>query len=407
MSSTPTPSASKSFATRVALTSVSNVASTGLAFVVAVASAKLLGAEDRGRFIALVTGISITSLAATLGAGSAGRRLLILDEGGLSLARYLRVSLKLSLGGAAIGWITAALALPLFGAELGLAGTVACIAAGGGSTFSLMVFESLNAFGRTSLSAALPGFGSFVTLLVLYLAFGEMDLDAALSAWAVGITVSAVAGLGGLPRSTTSPSRPTQTRELVRLGARLFPFSVMQALAMRLDRVLFPLLGGASGAGVYSIAATLSEALRFISLALSQQLVSRSARGEFGSAQTRRTLVMLLACQLALAVPLTIGVVLISEHLLGPGFEGIPWVFVALIPAELVMSVYLVYSRILLGLGDAQALSIGAVEGVVVMLVADVALIPTLGPFGAVIASALTYITLATGARRALSAHPR
>lgn len=396
----------RGFASAVVSTAAGSVLAACLATAFTGLTARWLGPSDRGRLVTATTTVSLVAIIAGLGVGSAARRLLVSDRQRVPFARYRAVSVILAVNTAIISGVL----LMAVGGRLELSLTwiewFCCIVFAALASYSTSLYEAMNSYGltaRSSIAVAIGAASSLAVFVSTSLVFGR-GLGWALAAASAGLIVSCTYA----QRRLAAPARaaaawtgsPGGATVLVREGIKLAPFSLGQAAVLRLDRVLVAGLLGPSAAGVFSVAAALSELLRVGSLALSQRITFSSARGVLDADTVRRARRSAVTVQLVLGGLIAAALPFVVSPLLGEGYDEVAAIFPVLVLGELFLSDYLVTSRSLLGRGDSNSLSRIAVVGVVVLIALDLIMINRWGLVGASIASSGGYAFLAVASAR-------
>jgi O-antigen/teichoic acid export membrane protein len=376
----------------------------GANIIFVLVTARVLGPSDRGRLVAITTSASLVSILCAMGVGSAGRYLLASPElrNSLPFRRYARLSGLLAAGSGVLNVgvlaaLRAPLGLPPETAFLVLGGLLAAL-----MTLSTLLFDAMNAFGLTAMSSlaassvGLFGLISFIGLVRLF----ESELTAAVVGTATGFGVACVVAAWFLHRTPKSCGGLKTQLDLLRAGLRLAPFSLGQAAVLRLDRLLVALIAGPAAAGVYSVAAALSEGLRVVSHALSQRLTFGAARRELAASTIQRSRRVVTVLQASLGVLLCLAAPFVVPSLLGVDYSSTTTILPVLVIGELALTQYLVTSRVLLGTGHFGTLSVTAAVGVSTLIVLDLALIPPWELYGAAAASSISYGILAALSER-------
>lgn len=199
---------------------------------------------------------------------------------------------------------------------------------------------------------------------------------------------------GLLPLS--APGR-AELVDLLRSGWRALGLTTGLALMARADRYLLGVTTTVSTVGVYSLAATLSEAPRVVPAALGQILNRDVALGA-GVPHARRELRLAVLSAAAMSVVVAVGGWLLVVPFFGAAFADARPLLLILLVAEVGFAPFAVASRGLLGggwLGTAGAL--GAVGGLAAVALFAV-VIPIWGPYGAAAACVVAYAGLSAAA---------
>lgn len=233
----------------------------------------------------------------------------------------------------------------------------------------------------------------YVSIVAFGFAFGLItvqyvivaNLAGVVSAFAVGLHVCRASFLG------TRDLR----KSVVRGGIKYAGSSIVEASANRLDQILVLPLIGAFGAGLYSIAVTVSSiplsighalGAHFFNLSARQEPSARSVGGD--AIRSATVLVAVFVAPIALAVPFLVPVVF------GSDFEqAIPSVLVSLI-GSVFMTIAYVGSMVLAGAGRGGMMTYAQLGCLIVGISLLYLLAPIWGALGASVASASGYFVL-------------
>ena len=247
--------------------------------------------------------------------------------------------------------------------------------------------------------------GSYVVVVLILLTVAHLGVTAGLLAAVVGALVMTGGSLGYLLRI----DRPRLDRPLMRrmlsYGARNQIGLVFQSLNYRLDVVILQFFRPLREVGYYVIAQIVAELT--LTLANSFQgvlaLVSREDHEERRAATTTASVrhhgILAAGTLLATAV----GGPLLIKYAFGHAFHAAIVPMLLLLPGIWFLGTGRVVSANLAGLGRPGLPSTFAGVAAVVTVVLDLALIPALGIYGAVIASVCAYTTYGLGSLVALS----
>jgi O-antigen/teichoic acid export membrane protein len=394
---TPEP-ASKSdgtdFAGDVSITFLAKGATYGLAFASTVIVARALGPTGRG---AVAVALTLGAILVQLGSAGFISGFAYYVAGGQSTpAQAVRQALFLTIaigGGLAIGVIALRAAAPHV---VGLGwGTTVLVAVGApGILYMLLLQGILLGQGRARAYNALDLYRAGFAVAGLLIWETLVGLD---QVSAVAILIGAwwlAAALGILHLRTPKWWLPQLQRDLLgqmlRYGARVYMGTVLGLLLITLDLLLVNAYLGAKAAGLYSVSATMAEAMLLIPLVVGINLLPRVARGSgpAASAAAFRVTVIVLgtACIVcaALAGPLV-------RLLFGDQFAPAASLFQLLSPGVFALGLAAVLSHHFAGEG--YPLPAVAAAGIVLALniVLDVLLLRPLGLHEASIASSAAY----------------
>jgi O-antigen/teichoic acid export membrane protein len=194
-----------------------------------------------------------------------------------------------------------------------------------------------------------------------------------------------------------SVESPKWAMRLLKFGVRTQAIWVLLALNYRLDMALLASLGSLNQLGVYSIAVGFTEVAWLGANALSAVLLPHLSNVEPGVAFLRaaRGLRMAASSTLLFASAVGIGLWLLAVPVFGSGFAGTTVAFFALIPGLVALAAFKIVAIHEIAMHRiAQPIALAGM-GVVVNVVANVLLIPRLGPVGAALSSSLSYTSIA------------
>lgn len=194
-----------------------------------------------------------------------------------------------------------------------------------------------------------------------------------------------------------SPGRPTvaQAKAVCAFGARGQAGNLISLLNFRLDFVLLAAIAGPAVLGGYAVASKFAEVLRIPSLSLFWVLYPRFAKDDARQAEARARRLIPRAGGLtaAAAVPLALSAPFIVPAVFGEDFRP------AIVPAQILLlglsieGVAGVITAFLYGRGRPGLNSLATGAGLLLTVILDILLIPTLGAVGAAWASTVAYLT--------------
>lgn len=385
-----------------------SLASAVLDSATAVVSARALGVAGRGLFAVALTVVGLASAVSSFGVPTVGR--VRLTGGDLTLGRYLSVVPVHAVAGAVLaalstqGLVVAGLSQGGWSLSL-VSGLVALF-----TVSSAFIFDGLNAFGRHQRVAASNTAGSAVALVGgLGLAATGPSPAAYLAALALSQAVQTAvafrwlraAGAGALSYSGRAHMA------LARSGAAAMPYQVSTLATFRLDRYIVAAFTGVVGAGLYSVAATLSEATRMLPLAFGQVLLFGRSSGQVSAATERKVRRLVLAVTWSALALLAVVAPLAVRTLFGASYLPAVTPLRILLLAEAMLAAWLIDTRLLIASRRFGAASTTTAISAMIVLAGNLALIPFFGLGGAAAASVLAYMAAALVARRMLRRPPR
>jgi len=241
--------------------------------------------------------------------------------------------------------------------------------------------------------------GLTIASLCIYLTLvGIMGLGLVGALWAA-VLVACIGPVGyliGAVRATRWIAKPQRVtyRELFRYGLPLYPGNLTQYFSARVDVYLLAWLvpDPAASLGYYSMAVTMAQTVFFFPTAVSTMFfpyvveASREDSGRNVAMVSRVTLIVTAGFALALAPAVTVMI-----HVILPAFDDALPAFYVLLPGIISLSLVKVLSSYLAGLALTGWLSSVNVASLGLNLVANLILIPPLGIVGAALASLISY----------------
>jgi O-antigen/teichoic acid export membrane protein len=380
-----------------AATVVCKVASSGAAGAVALLTARKLGPSGRGVLVLMLTLSAFTLLIGSLGMNISARIHLVAERDRVDCSDFLGLSIVLVIAQVVFCATIGEVLLPLVNVHLSVGEELLFGALAGSLLAPYLLNAAINAYGLITGAAAVvaAGSGAQLVLTVALYAAGVATVDPYVRVLIGGNVLQAVLGLVALRRVGVR-LRPTfalgRWAVLVRTGLPAIAIDLSQALTFRVDRYMLGLFLNPAAVGVYSVAATVPELLRLPALAVGQpifhRLASNSARVEDFN-RTRR----LCVGAMALAAGGTFVVAPWFVHVFfGDAYGGAVTPLRILLLAEFGITFFYLDAAFLAAghrrVGDAAT---GALAGCVVVVIADLVLIPTHGIIGAAWASVIGY----------------
>lgn len=224
------------------------------------------------------------------------------------------------------------------------------------------------------------------------LAAGAGDRGAII-AWTIGLAVLAPLVYVPLRRRVGPPQRPSQPdldRRLLRVGFRLVLVNSSLLLSTRLALLALAAFASTALVGVYSVAIAVSELLYMTTIALESSAFHRIGSGDRLTAvslttRSIRHVIVLTCVGAAVTVPLTF---LLLPSIVGPGYEQVPALVLALVPGVVAFAVWwAMHTFFVVRLDRSQVAARVAGVGIVLTAVLAFALVPVWGVWGAVVSS--------------------
>lgn len=378
-----------------------------ISFATSVVIARTLGAPAKGVFdLAIATAML---LALVLGLALPSGITFAVARGLAAPRRVAVIVLGLAAAQTTIAWLvlSAADELPPLAAVLGtgMGGSAAVLVAGLVGTTALGANLKAIAVGRLRIVlAAWVELGGRVLILfgilVVASSAGSMRLTAAV---VIGVVVAAsfasALGLGALAVGGAPSGRGLGMRLGLRIALPSYLANVLQFLNYRLDLFLVAAFLTTAAVGVYALAATLGQMVWLVSNALAATLFPTVAAGGSSDpgAGHRTSALSRFALASAIALGLALGVAAIPgvRLLFGDEFDAAVPVLWLLLPGIVVFAPVNVISAHLAGIGRPELNLAASGASLVVTVLLDVVLIPTIGIAGAAIATTCSYVVAA------------
>jgi O-antigen/teichoic acid export membrane protein len=371
--------------------------SVGASAGAALLTAHQLGPSGRGVLVLLLTLASLVTLIGSLGMNLAARIHLVGDMDRMELADYLGLSAVLTAAAMVLCVAVGAVLLPFVDVHLSAADQLLFGALAGSIQAPFLLNAAINAYGFTARAAAVDAAGT-VAQLVLTAALmiaGQRRVDAYVAALVLGNVLQVLLGVRTL-RPTAGSLRPRFDRSawkpVVRTGLPGIAIDLSAILTFRLDRYLIGLFLDPAAVGIYSVAATAPELLRLPALAMGQPMFHRLAAKTARVEDFARTRLLCLLATGALALATYAVAPFAVRTLFGSDYEGAITPLRVLLLAEFGITLFLIDGACAAAaFGHLRDAAAAAVSGCVVVVVADLVLIPSHGVVGAAWGSVIAY----------------
>jgi O-antigen/teichoic acid export membrane protein len=230
-------------------------------------------------------------------------------------------------------------------------------------------------------------------------AIGAAAVDLLLAVVVVAGLVSAGLAARWLARASGGPIRIRfdLLREHAGYGLRAFAVSILVFLLLRSDILIIQMLLGTTETGYYAVSVAVTEVLRIVPMVFGMQLLARlardsTARGPWRTTQVSTVGIGLLMLVIALAaVPLASPLITL---LYGGEFSASVAPFIILLPGLVFVAMHGVLSSYIASMGMPSGAIAAPAAAVVVNVLLNVAMIPSLGIQGAALASTTSYALL-------------
>lgn len=167
-------------------------------------------------------------------------------------------------------------------------------------------------------------------------------------------------------------------------------------LLLRIDQLMVRAFDGFRALGLYSLAVTLAELLWLVTDPLAVALLPYQVRA--GADDDRRLAFAMVRLSLLISATAAAVVWVLApvgiRWVFGPSFEDAAWLLRWLLPGTIALAAARPLWAVLLGDGRAALLSLLGVLALTLNIVLNLALLPTIGPVGASVASSAAYVLL-------------
>ena len=240
----------------------SRVVAATTSIVVAVAAARDLGPEDFGTFVALIVALFVANTVVTFGTDT----LVVRDIATGAHGREVATSIGLQIRLASLIFVVAAAITATGGGSSALLVAALAVIPGVWSTTALAVLRGVERMDRAAMATTA---GSCTTVVAaLFVAGGDGDILAFVSAVVGGQTVTAVVSTWLARASSTAVWKPTFDSSA---WGRAAPFAMMvaaSAIAAGCGVLALEIFGGETSTGHYGAANRISEGLRLLPAAV-------------------------------------------------------------------------------------------------------------------------------------------
>jgi O-antigen/teichoic acid export membrane protein len=361
---------------------------------VAIVSSRALGPSGRGVLALAVALSTFTAVLSNNGLTIGGRRLLADVSEPITTRDYLAAALRRSWLVAVLQIVAAVALMPAAHARLSTSGVVLMVLYGLAFFGAQVTRDGLYGLGRGLAASWLNATGNVVALVAAGIAIllHAGNVVWYLAAILIGATAELALGLWSLhDRSDASPTSATSLARLRAEGRRGATYVLAQALLLRADRYILGLMGGTREVGLYAAAATVTEAIGLLPLAASQMLFRPLVEGSLRTSDFARSRRVVLTATCVMSGVFAIIAPQVVVGVLGGDFgPAVPALRTMLIGVVLLAS-FQIDSLALVAVGRYTGANVAVLTGLVLMVTADVALIPAFGAEGAAIATVAAY----------------
>ncbi|WP_157676885.1 oligosaccharide flippase family protein [Auraticoccus monumenti] len=365
-----------------------------------IATARMLGASDRGTLAVALTVVGLLSLIGALGSNVAFRMLLPSD-GRVTIAAFGRLTTKLALPNVAALLILMVVFSHRVDRQLSDPVILVCVAVLGVTMFfSNQVLDCFNALHQSHRAARLNALGALSTAILNLLCWiAGFTLTAALLCYAAGFALRTGIGLILLhraPETRHTEEGPGGQLLMLSAGLPLMGGNLGQLVMLRLDQVLVGVLLGSSAAGIYAVASIPAGVLAVVSSAIGQVVLAEAARGLLSKGALVRLTLQASGLTLALAVTGAALAPWLLPLLFGAEFSDSTRTAQVLLFAQVALAPFLILNRAAVGYGMVRWSGLTGLAGAVTLIVTVLLLVPQFGVVGAGGAATLTFAVATT-----------
>jgi O-antigen/teichoic acid export membrane protein len=211
--------------------------------------------------------------------------------------------------------------------------------------------------------------------------------------YALGMGVSIVILIHGLPRVAPLSAHVGRLRESLRFGVRAHAGTVLQFVNYRVDVLLTASISGAAALGVYSVGYTVAEIVWRVPRVAAMLAYPRFASmPQAAAAQLAVSIVTVIAvANVVIATGVAALVVVFIEPVFGRSFVGAVTVCLVLIPGVFVAGLQIVLLEQLKAHGSPGSKTVASIAGLVCTIGLGVPLIAKHGAIGAAVTSTVAY----------------
>lgn len=370
--------------------------------LVSILTARALGPEGRGQWALALLIPFFLGLLSDMGLGVSGIALLreFPRRGSEIVTAILLIGSTGSALSIALFWALYPLGLDALFAGVPLQVVAVASAAALPSTVAAHLRSCLIMLGDLRAANVLVAAHSGLMLALLTLVFGFVSADvlSAIMVYGSALVIGVLAGLWRLASFHAVRLRLDLSvlGQLLALGWRAHVATIGLFLCFRADLSLVNYWVGIKGAGYYSVALSLSEALRGVPEAVQASLLSRlsASRGQPALDLTAVAARVSLTVTAALAITAAVIAVWLVPALFGRGFSRAVAPFWLLLPGSLALAVSYVVGSPLMLHGCVSTNAAAAWAAFVTLVVVDAFLIPRYGIEGAALGSSLSYAVM-------------
>lgn len=389
-----------------------NGAASLLLAAIAVITARVLGPNGRGAIVLVSTAATYVMLVSSLGVPISGRVMLGRGDRKTIISQYLGLGLLLSMVMAVLTTILVRVLLIRAGVQVTVVEDALMGVYGGSLMVAYLLTHGLYGLGLNEHAASVQVAGALLQLVLV----GVLGFAGIVSPWPyVGAMLGGTLGQVGVSILILSskdflvwPSFSAASwLALIAKGIPAIGLTLGQAAVLRIDRILVGLFLSASSVGIYSIAATATDVVWLVPVALSQVLFQQIASRRVDMSSATRARFVSLAFSLATALGIFIIAPAAIDHLVGARFADAVLPLRILLPGAVFLSSYQLDAYALAARGRIGLAGGATLVGFVLVFVADLVFIPSYGIVGAAWASLVGYGAMAALVRILVRREPQ
>lgn len=370
----------------------------------AVVSARALGPDGRGQLAVEIVYAGLVLSLLGSGLGLAGRTRLAHPDEPLRLPVFAGLAVSGALVHAIVCGIGGLLVLRVANVQLGWRAAGVLFSYALVAYLAAMSLQSLLAYNLVREQSIVDPIGSAVALASsgVVAARGLDQKEYFLLALTLGAAVQVLLTVRLLRRHGHVIGLERDDREwraLTSRAARGGVHSLTQGVAYRADRYFISLLIRPSAAGIYSVAASVTEVIRLGPWAVGQVLLQRFVSRDPSVAEQRlRVWTMAVTGAIGIVIIAVAGVIV--PFVFGEDYREAVTPLRILVVGEVMLASYAIDTSRIVASGSFGVAARISASGAAAVVVLDVALIPTVGITGAAIASVIGYTVMAMAASR-------
>ena len=373
--------------------------------LLAIVTGRILGPSDRGIVVIFMTLSSMLWVLGSFGTNTFARVRLVAPEKPLLLADYLGLVYVLALLQVLLSLVFGAIVLHATHSFVDQYVLALLMVYSVLNLLSYLLRDGLYAYGHNAAASradVIAAAAQLALVIGFWLCFG-LTLQLALIAITTGQCFEVVylkwryRTFGLTPRPRWAVNSIVMQ---IRGGSPALVTSLSQTMIFRLDRLLLGLFATTAQVGLYSVAATMTEALLLIPASIAQVMFHRIASSTTRLHALARLRIASLSLCILSALVLGLAAPQLVTLLFGQAYISSVMPLRILLVGAIAMGSYLVDIACVNAMGRLANASMLTLAGLMLIAILDVALIPHYGMNGAAVASTFSYVVMAILAAR-------